>query len=518
MQALLDGRDVLAVMPTGSGKSAIYQVPAVLRAGPTVVVSPLLALQHDQAQSLAATGELAVQVNGSVPRADHADALEDASTGAAEFVFVTPEQLADEQVLAALADGRPSLVAVDEAHCVSSWGHDFRPDYLQVGRAVERLGRPPVVALTATAAPPVRDDIVARLGLRDPLLVVHGLDRPTIELQVRTVRDERTRDQAIVEAMNTLPTPALVYTATRKATEHLAALLDDGVRRVAAYHGGLAARRRTQVQQAFMADDLDVVVATNAFGMGVDKPDVRVVLHAATPDSPDSYWQEVGRAGRDGEPAWALLLHRPEDLSLHRFLSGGLPALETLAAVATAVHEHPGSSRSAVQKRSGTGRTSLGRALALLEHVGAVRVDARGRLLPGDMAPAEAARAAREEAERYQRVIRSRLEMMREYVGTSACRRQFVLGYFGEHLAQPCGSCDTCRRGSGAAAPSVHQPSGLRLQARVRHTQWDEGLVTGLSDGTVTVFFDSVGYRTLSLDLVTDRGLLEVEDDAALAG
>jgi ATP-dependent DNA helicase RecQ len=377
-----------------------------------------------------------------------------------------------------------------------------------------------VVALTATAAPAVREDIVARLGLRDPLVVVHGLDRPTIELQVRTVSDERSRDRAVVEAMAALPTPALVYTATRKATEHLVALLDDGTRRVAAYHGGMAARRRTDVQQGFMGDELDVVVATNAFGMGVDKPDVRLVLHAATPDSPDAYWQEVGRAGRDGEPAWALLLHRPEDLSLHRFLSGGLPALDTLTTVAAAVHEQAGASRSAVQKHARVGRASMGRALALLERVGAVRVDARGRLRPTAMDPAEAGQAAREEAERYQRVIRSRLEMMREYVGTTSCRRQFMLGYLGEHLAQPCGRCDTCRSGGTTVAPTAHEATGLRLHARVHHHMFEQGVVTGLADTTVTVFFESVGYRTLSLDLVAERDLLEVldVDEVATAG
>jgi ATP-dependent DNA helicase RecQ len=262
-----------------------------------------------------------------------------------------------------------------------------------------------------------------------------------------------------------------------------------------------------------MADGLDVVVATSAFGMGIDKPDVRFVLHAATPDSPDSYLQELGRAGRDGEPAWSVLLHRQEDLALRRFLSGGLPPVDGLRRLAAAVHAHPGATRADLASAAGVGRTALARYLALLEQVGGVRVERRGRPSPGPTGPDEAADLAREEAQRHQRVVRSRVEMMRQLVGTRSCRRQFLLGYFGERLPEPCGRCDTCRSGSAdevaQQAELAPQTSGGRaVPAPVVHDQWGEGTLLAESDGVLTVFFEDAGYKTLDAALVADKGLL----------
>ena len=299
--AVLGGRDALVVMSTGSGKSAIYQIAGLLLPGATVVVSPLIALQREQVDDLrarAAGG--AAQLNSNIPAAEREAALAELAEEALEFVFLAPEQLANPDVLDELAVAQPSLLVVDEAHCISEWGHDFRPDYLRLGAVAEALGRPRVLALTATAAPPVREEIVERLGLRDPAIVIRGFDRPNLRLAVERHHDEGRKLRALREHVAAAAPPGIVYVATRRAAEALAAdLCDDGVR-AASYHGGMRGPERDAVQTRFMADDLDVVVATTAFGMGVDKPNVRWVVHAEISESLDSYYQEIGRAGRDG--------------------------------------------------------------------------------------------------------------------------------------------------------------------------------------------------------------------------
>lgn len=343
MGALLEGRDVLLVSPTGSGKSLSYQLPGLLIDGVTVVVSPLLALQRDQIANLGEEHpELrAGRVSSAESEAEKEAVLAEAAAGTLEFLFCSPEQLANDEVRARLASVRPSLVAVDEAHCVSSWGHDFRPDYLRLGDLLSDLGSPPTIAMTATAALPVREDIVERLRLTDHELVVTGFARDNLALEVTRVEEPDDQRRVVLEAVAAEEGVGIVYCRTRKATEEYAEALAELGRRTAAYHAGLPQRVREEVHHAFLEGGLDVIVATSAFGMGIDKPDIRFVVHAQVPESPDTYYQEIGRAGRDGEPARVHLVYRDKDLSLGRFFSGGLPDPDDVARVAEAAADSP---------------------------------------------------------------------------------------------------------------------------------------------------------------------------------
>ncbi len=502
------GRDTLVVSPTGSGKSAIYQVPALLVGGPTIVVSPLIALQRDQVKNLVDRGAPdAHVVNSSRSARANSQAFEALQAGDAEFLFLAPEQLAKDEVIAELLEAKPSLFVVDEAHCVSSWGHDFRPDYLRLGEVIERLGHPAVLALTATASPPVRADIVERLRMRDAVQLVKGFDRPNIRLEVSREVTEREKRREIIERIIALDPPGLLYVQTRGETEEYAQALREAGEEAYAYHAGLSASERGQVHDAFLASDKVIVVATSAFGMGIDKPDVRFVVHAAPAESLDSYYQQIGRAGRDGDQATAVLYFRPEDLRLPRFFSSGTVDEDLLTRVATGLAAAGGPVRidDLVEELDVT-RARVTRSVNLLQEAAAALTTGEGVLWTGEHTVAEAVQAAAAEAAQMRTIELTRVEMMRGYAETDDCRRQFLLGYFGEDLAETCGSCDTCAAGTADARSDVD--TGFPVQSRVTHAQWGPGVVMREEDDRITVLFDEVGYRTLSLKAVRARNLL----------
>ncbi len=338
VSAVLEGRDTLVVLPTGGGKSLCYQVPALMLDGLTVVISPLISLMKDQVDALVARGLPATFVNSTLSSAEVSDRMARVQRGEIKLLYVAPERFDLGTTAERLKAVGVRLLAVDEAHCISEWGHDFRPSYLRVKDVRQRLGAPPTVALTATATPEVREDIARQLALRDPALVLTGFDRTNLSYHVIATKNDAAKDATLIDLLRTRQEDgvAIVYASTRKTVERIATMLQHAKVRAVAYHAGLDDAHRAEVQDGFMTERARVIVATNAFGMGIDKSNVRLVVHHAMPGTLEAYYQEAGRAGRDRQPATAILLHSFPDRFTHEFfIKGALPERE----VVTAVHD-----------------------------------------------------------------------------------------------------------------------------------------------------------------------------------
>ncbi len=385
--SVLAGRDTLVVLPTGGGKSLCYQVPALMLPKLTVVISPLISLMKDQVDALEARGLPATFVNSTLSSSQISDRLARAIRGDVKLLYVAPERFDAGTTAERLRDAGVSLLAVDEAHCISEWGHDFRPSYLRIAQVREKLGMPPTVALTATATPHVRTDIVAQLKLDSPTTIITGFDRTNLSYHVLPVRTDREKDDALVHLLRTSDGLAVVYAATRKAVERIAMLLERARIPAAAYHAGLDDERRHAVQDAFMGEKVRAIVATNAFGMGIDKPNVRLVIHYAMPGTLEAYYQEAGRAGRDGQPAACYLLHAFPDRFTHEFfIKGAYPERSTVEEVYGVLQRNAMKDGSvelspddiAARLKAKAGEREVESALRILTQAGAYRVEPDG--------------------------------------------------------------------------------------------------------------------------------------------
>jgi RecQ family ATP-dependent DNA helicase len=508
-RAAIDGRDLLLVMPTGAGKSLCYQLPAIARAGTALVVSPLIALMEDQAAKLTALGLRVARVHSGMDRGAARQACSDYLRGELQFLFIAPERLRVPGFPEMLAKRPLALIAIDEAHCISQWGHDFRPDYRMLGQYLPAMRPAPVLALTATATPAVQADILAQLGMVEPIKFVHGFRRENLAVEVVEVSMPERAGAICGLLAATERRPAIVYATSRKQSERLAEELSRIVP-AAAYHAGLDPETRERVQTAFQAGKLEVVVATIAFGMGIDKADIRTVIHAGLPGTLEGYYQEIGRAGRDGAPSRTYLMHSYADQRTHDFfLNRDYPPVSNLERVFHALRDElqPVEELRAAAK---LGEEEFDKALEKLEIHGGARVDFGGNVAVGGPGWKQTYTIqAQYRAEQFENVLR--------FTASAECRMAALVRHFGdvEDASHPCGKCDVCDP-AGAELRQFRRPTGAE-RAMVLNIADELRAVQYLAAGTLQRAVDPEGrmprraFERL-LDAMVRAGLVEIEE------
>lgn len=445
IRALVDGRDVLGIMPTGAGKSLIYQLTAFELPGVTVVVSPLLALMRDQEQKLRRTGVVAARLDSTLTTKQTEQTLDDIEEGKRKLIYVTPERAASGNLLEELGGQKVSLFVVDEAHCVSEWGHDFRPSYLFLERSALQLGRPPICALTATATPKVAQDIVDQLELKNPEMIHTGFDRPSLHFEVRETGDEKQQVKRLLRLIRKIQGSVIIYCSTIRTVEAIAGALPVLGLKVGMYHGKMGKAERDAAQLAFMRNNPRIMVATNAFGLGVDKPDIRAVIHYNLPGSMEAYYQEAGRAGRDGRASRAILLYNPQDEQVQSFfVAGKYPTRSDVFQVWQALRNGADNLRElalAAQCSQSKTRVVLNilKDLELLNELPNNGYTPTGK----DVDELTLGRAA-ESYRKRREGDRDRLASMIRFAQSTRCRNQLLLEYFGEKRPPLCKRCDNC--------------------------------------------------------------------------
>jgi len=521
IDSVMHGLNTLAIMPTGAGKSLCYQLPALKISGVTVVVSPLISLMKDQAEKLETVGMSTAEVNSTLSDREELSVLESIKEAGNEFIFVTPERMSDPEFIDTLRQSTVSLFVIDEAHCISRWGHDFRPSYLQLGAAIKALGNPTVLALTATATDNVIEDIGMQLGLPGMHVINTGIYRPNLHYRVIAATDESEKLEHAIRLVRETAGSGIIYAATVKAVDEVFGALQLAEESATFYHGQLSAKVRTQNQDAFMSGASRLMVATNAFGMGIDKSDIRFIIHYQLPANLEAYYQESGRAGRDGRPADCILLYHAKDKQVQQFfLARRYPDTSDLGAVHAALQtlaseESPVSLARMHAAMDQVSDIRLQVALKLLKDGGLIAQDENlgYRLLSERARPGKLSELA--ETYRDKRTLdQEALERMVFYAQTGFCRWKILLEYFGEQVEwSHCGVCDNCRQPPEQALSPEHvrhhAPPASRASKRlpdvgtsVRVAKYGEGRVVSSAGDKVTIAFPDRQTRTFLSDYV----------------